>query len=504
MALHKSYFSKNNTLVKDSEVNTAKNPVTELFYGGGYTSINASGGTISTSSKFSRFIFDLDLQDLKRKYYDGTIVLAGGCGNSATTHTLRMVNTSFFDTELLNTETASARMRATSFDLLLFKIVDNVHVSATTACWDEGVGYDYKSSWDFQNMRTDKSYSERPSNYYKATTLQSWLYPGIYNNGGTPAVSIIDTQHFDNGNENIVFDMSAEINNILSGGTPDDCGYGVAFFARYENMTGLTESYSVGFYTKYTQTFYEPYLESNYDDTIEDARANFYEGKTNCLYLYVNAGGNPVDLDYLPNVTIYDNSNQIVSALTSTNISKVTKGVYCTCFSIDCDTYTTPCLFRDQWSNLEINGICRDNVINKFTLRSNDEYFNIGTNAGEPKTYGYSFSGLKKAEKIVAGDVRKIIVSVRKPYTVNVDVDVSDLEYRIFVKQGTQQVETHPWAKVSRAYNQNYFIVDTGDMIPNEYFIDLKAISNLEVNSYREAINFQVVSQANYFGNPPT
>ena len=63
MALHKSYFSKNNTIVKGSDVNTAKNPVTELFYGGGYTSINASGGTISTSSKFSRFIFDLDLQE---------------------------------------------------------------------------------------------------------------------------------------------------------------------------------------------------------------------------------------------------------------------------------------------------------------------------------------------------------------------------------------------------------------------------------------------------------
>ena len=110
MALHKSYFSKNNTIVKDSEVNTAKNPVTKLFYGGGYTSLNTTGGTITTSSKFSRFIFDLDLQDLKRKYADGTIELAGGCGNSATTHTLRMVNTSSFDTELLNTETASAKM----------------------------------------------------------------------------------------------------------------------------------------------------------------------------------------------------------------------------------------------------------------------------------------------------------------------------------------------------------------------------------------------------------
>ena len=33
MSIHRSYFSKNNTIIANSYVNTAKNPVTQLFYG---------------------------------------------------------------------------------------------------------------------------------------------------------------------------------------------------------------------------------------------------------------------------------------------------------------------------------------------------------------------------------------------------------------------------------------------------------------------------------------
>ena len=40
-------------------------------------------------------------------------------------------------------------------------------------------------------------------------------------------------------------------------------------------------------------------------------------------------------------------------------------------------------------------------------------------------------------------------------------------------------------------------------MIPNEYYLDIQAISNLEVNTYHQTLKFQVVNQANYFGNPP-
>ena len=122
-------------------------------------------------------------------------------------------------------------------------------------------------------------------------------------------------------------------------------------------------------------------------------------------------------MDHNPTVQIYNNSGEILDTLSG---SQVTRGVYCVCFSIPCDTYSTPCLFKDCWSNLVIAGNCQTTVCNKFTLRANEDYFNIGTNAGLPKKYGYSVYGIKRDEKIVNGDIRKVIVSVREEYTTNV------------------------------------------------------------------------------------
>ena len=33
MSIFRSYFSKNNTIIANSKTNTAKNPVTQIFYG---------------------------------------------------------------------------------------------------------------------------------------------------------------------------------------------------------------------------------------------------------------------------------------------------------------------------------------------------------------------------------------------------------------------------------------------------------------------------------------
>tara|TARA_R110002051_G_scaffold323438_3_gene417047 strand:- start:266 stop:1837 length:1572 start_codon:yes stop_codon:yes gene_type:complete len=518
MSTHKSYFSKNNTLISNREVNTSKNPVTEIFYGGGssrYVCIETNDplqgcidddGVYMTgytrqriNNSFSRFIFDLDLNDLITKYKDNTINLSGGCLNSATTHTLRMVNTSTFDEGLLNTTTSKGNRRATSFDLVLIKLSGST--SATT--WAEGVGYDYTDTGSDWPGLEDKSYSTRPSNWYYESTLNKWCTDGAYDwysfSSCTP--TIIDVQSFDNGNENVAFDMTSEVNTILTGGTGyTSAGYAIAYVKELEALTGLTESYSTGFFTKYTQTFYEPFLETNYDDYIDDARNFFYEGKTNCLYLYVNAGGVPTSLDILPTVTIYNSSGDLLSTLQA---SQVTKGVYCVCFSIPCDTYSTPCIFTDRWSGLVIDGNCQSNVTNKFTLKDNSQYFEIGTHVGLPKHYGFSVYGIKRDEKIVNGDIRKVIVSARKEYSTEVPQPISNISYRMYVKQGTTEVETHPWTNISRANNQNYFLVDTGDMIPNEYYLDIKAVSDLEVNTYHQNLKFQVVNQANYFGNPP-
>lgn len=85
MSYFRSYFEKNNTIIKNSQVNTAKNPTTEIFYGSG----------------FSKFLFKVDFTDLISKVNSGEHVV-----NSDTTHTLHLTNTIFGDETFLGAKEA--------------------------------------------------------------------------------------------------------------------------------------------------------------------------------------------------------------------------------------------------------------------------------------------------------------------------------------------------------------------------------------------------------------
>ena len=264
MSINNSYFSRNNTIISNSSTNTGRNPVTEIFYGNTVDSLYPNG--------YSRFIFNLDLDLLKSKIYDGTI--STGC-TTTITHKLKMTNTTSFTLEYLNTSNSQSRQRATSFDLILFRIPFINNNPNTPQLWDEGVGYDYINQFD--EVFGDKNYSLRPSNWYQTTTIDKWQQPGMYSNtesGDTPFSSliIVDTQHFELGNENISFDMTDEINGILDGSITGVTGWGIAYLPAFETITGLTSNYSVSFFSRFTQTFYEPFLMTTYDDIILDDR----------------------------------------------------------------------------------------------------------------------------------------------------------------------------------------------------------------------------------------
>ena len=62
MSSFKSYFSKNNTLIYGSTTNTGQNPVTELFFG--------NVDNLITEVGYSRFIFDLDLDNLLKFVFE--------------------------------------------------------------------------------------------------------------------------------------------------------------------------------------------------------------------------------------------------------------------------------------------------------------------------------------------------------------------------------------------------------------------------------------------------
>ena len=531
MSIHRSYFNKNNTIIGSSTVNTARNPVTQLFYGKnitrsciqtnltadtcgtscepflgpiteatghtcdgqtGYTLTTLTGFTSANVHGFSRFLFSLDLSELSQKIKNCCIDVTGGTQN--VNHTLRMTNTSSFDDSLLNgTVLMDDTRRATSFTLMLFKVTGDTN-------WAEGVGYDYLVADGMFAPEFDQTYSKRPSNWFSSTTLTSWTNEGVYNNVLPSTYEVLATQYFDLGNEDIKFDdvrLTNEINHQLTGSPQTISGvtYGISYIPAFENTNTINEAYSVGFFTKYTNTFFEPFLETYYNDYINDSRGNFNLHKTNNLFLYLyDTNGQPICLQQPPMVTIRDCDDNIY--LTGPS-RKITCGVYAYKIGsiIALPTgQSVPVAYTDTWSLITTsNGTLLPDVTNEFIIY--DNAYSVGTTVVEPKVYGYSVSGIKLNEKIQNGDTRKVYVSTRVPYTTDHDVLVDNIKYRIYVKQGTTEVEVIPWTNVNKSFTSNYFLLDTSWMIPNEYFLDIKATSNQQVDTYRKVINFQIINE---------
>ena len=66
-----------------------------------------------------------------------------------------------------------------------------------------------------------------------------------------------------------------------------------------------------------------------------------------------------------------------------------------------------------------------------FEIKDDTEYYQIGNNESLPVNYAMSLSGVKRDEKIKRGDVRKIMVSARLPFTVNESKVIDNLQYRL-------------------------------------------------------------------------
>jgi hypothetical protein len=97
-------------------------------------------------------------------------------------------------------------------------------------------------------------------------------------------------------------------------------------------------------------------------------------------------------------------------------------------------------LFTDVWGDININDVSRPDVSLNFQLRDSLEYYNIGNSDFLPKKIGISVAGISSQEKIKRGDIRKIIVSTRIPYTVEQTQYVDNLKYRIYVKEGKNEL----------------------------------------------------------------
>jgi hypothetical protein len=493
MGILRTYFSKDSTIVRNSCVNTGRNPVTELFYGGS-TNIN--------DTKYSRYLFNIDLSQISG--------LTSCTSITGMTHTLKMTNTSCFDKEMYCKTYCSSlgeTRRAVSFNLVLFEIQED---------WDEGNGYDYAESNSLSCETSNKTYCESPVNWLERQTNTNWVNNGGYSgdpttfNGGI----VIGTQHFDHGDENICIDITTFINNLLlTGDTNTFYGLGLAYNYSQE-ITTCEDTHYVGFFGRETNTVYEPFIETVYNDTIKDDRNHFYLDKDNRLYLYINAGGEPVDATF-DSVVIRDPNENTYQTIPGSDIVKQSCGVYYVTVNVPNSPLSGYCgnmMFTDTWANVIVNGKYLGDSEQEFVLREGNSYYTIGTtmasganglgvgSSANLSIYDYTFrvSGIKHQEKIKRGDTRRLNVEARVPLTLDQVGVLDKIYYRIYVKEGRTQIDYIDWTEVSRAFDGNFFLVDTSWFIPNDYYLEVKIESGDEIRTYDNIIKFEVVSEKDW------
>jgi hypothetical protein len=295
----------------------------------------------------------------------------------------------------------------------------------------------------------------------------------------------------DNGNEDVNFDITDYVNDIVVNGATNQ-GLGLAFSVLYQDLKPDADQ-TVAFFTKYTQTFFEPYVESYFEDVISDDRQSFTEKINQNLYLYVTKGTNYYNLDSTPIVDITDSNGNVIPGLDNLTTTLVKKGIYKVTFGLTGIVCDGKRFFNDRWKSLSLDGIQITNVTQKFIPKPYTSEFTIGENPTELQRYSIQYFGVKQLEKIKRGEIRKIVISFRSidtPKTILFD----DVFYRIYIEEGKTQVVVHDWTKVDKT-NENSFHFDTSYLIPRQYFMEIKGKTHTEEIFYKESINFEIISE---------
>ena len=479
--LTRTYISKINTIIKDSDLNTGLNPVSELLYG----------------KHTSRMLLYFDHTNLKKLVCDKVFP-----DMSKLTHILKITNAGSIDfTQVHCNEISSldetTKIRTSSFDLIVFLIPNE---------WDGGKGYDYTYSFFNQGyygancgqngQDTARLISSEGCNWFQRRNGLEWAENCVYSNdtlsneyekfsATEKSEIVIARQRFDIGNENISIDITEVVNKFISGEL-ENYGLGIAYAPMLERTEDEVEHY-VGFLTHKTSSFFMPYIETRYDDYIDDDRSNFILGKQNKLYLYCNIDGELVNLDEIPTCEVNG---------TSYEVKQFSKGIYYIDITLSKNDFKAPTMLYDVWGNIKYQGEEIDDVELDFVVK-NGGYFNIGKTIEESTKLVPVIYGINENERIQRGDVRKVGINPRIEYNKSDSMITSKMEARVYVKDGQRELDVIPFHRINKTDTECYFIIDTNILLPQKYYIDIKVIYNQEEIVHHNTLSFFITDNLN-------
>ena len=331
-----------------------------------------------------------------------------------------------------------------------------------------------------------------------------WDEEGVYSNetlskeydkfsAGEPSI-IIGRQHFDIGNENIELDITETFNKFISGEL-ENYGIGIA----YTPMTELTETKYENYLsllTDKTNTFFQPYVETRYNDFISDDRPNFVLNKNNRLYLYCTIGDTLQDLDNNPIVTIKNGDDEVI--MEGIESTKQFNGIYYIELNLSRSDFEADTMLYDTWGGIVYQGTKLDDVELDFTLKATSNFFNLGNSLNTTNvSFTPTTSGIQQREQVKRGDVRKLIISAKPNYTNNTIQLVDEMDFRLYIKDGTREIDVIEWDRVNKSFSENFYMIDTNILIPQRYYVDIRIKYGMNSIVHHDVLSFDIADDLN-------
>ena len=110
------------------------------------------------------------------------------------------------------------------------------------------------------------------------------------------------------------------------------------------------------------------------------------------------------------------------------------------------------------------------------------------------KDFVPSIYGINNDEGVNRGEIREVTVDFRIKYMTETKALIDSAEYRLYVMDGSREYDVLDYQPVEKGFLYNFFMVYTEDLIPNEYFIDIRVRMGREVKYYKKALRFKVLS----------
>jgi hypothetical protein len=543
--VYKTYISKFNSIISGSKLNTGLNPIGELCYG--KDTIVTRCLIYFDHNKVKELIDNDTMPDMKKMKHVLHITNAGSIDFTQ----LHQKETSSINDNI--------KVRATSFDLIFFLIpkewdrgkgfdysksyfngdfysktpIDSERLISTDGCnwfqrmnglpWDDGekepvneeiaeiITVEYLEKVCAESVDDLTEEEKKELDELIEDSREHTYAPGIYSNerlskeydkyaAGEESI-IIGRLHFDVGNENINLDVTDVFNKFLTGEL-ENYGIAIAYSPMLELSDSKYENY-LGLLTDKTNTFFEPFVETRYTDVVADDRANFVLNKNNRLYLYCTIGDTLQDLDQNPTVTITNDEEEVITDSNGREMRdipsiKQTKGIYYIDLKLNSSDFEADRMFYDTWGGIVYQGTELDDVELDFTVRKSANYFNLGNSLESTNTtFTPTISGIKEKEQIKRGDVRKLIISAKPNYTTNTIQLVDSLDIRVYIKDGTREIDVIEWDGIHKAFSENFYLIDTNILIPQRYFVDVRIMYGLNTIIHHDVLSFDIVDDLN-------